>query len=110
MSTKRFNVTGLTMINEEWGDEPDDFCIQLHCELKDGNPGGEAFVVTVMSPRVLARGLTEPNTVDWGRGCLFMRDYDASAVQEELQRFVDQGRAKDWTELSEYVGRFFDWI
>lgn len=108
--SKKFNVTGLTTINEEWGDEPDDFCIQLHCELADEEPGGEAFVVTVMSPKVLARGLTDPHTVDWGRGCLFMRDYSAPAVRAELQRFVDQCQADTWDELSDYVGRYFDWI
>lgn len=108
--SKKFRVAGLTTINEQWGDEADDFCVQLHCELTSDDPGGEAFVVNVLSPATFAKGLDDPHSVGWGRGCLFMRDYSATVVQAELQSFIDRSEATTWDELSEYVARFFDWI
>ncbi len=108
--SKYFKVAGLTTINEEWGEEPEDFCVQLHCELTSDGPGGEAFVVTVLSPVALARGLDGSERVDWGRGCLFMKDYSAPLIEAELQLFIDKSGADTWDALSQYVGKFFEWI
>lgn len=107
---KKFSVTGLTTIYEDWGDDPQEFCIQLHCEVASDDSGGEAFVVTVMSPAAVARSLGDTQSIEWGRGCLFMADYSSRAVQVELQRFIERSNAATWDELADYVTRYFNWI
>jgi hypothetical protein len=46
-ATSRFNLYAVNVIAENWGSEPEHFSVMLHCEVSDGSPGAEAFLVNV---------------------------------------------------------------
>jgi len=73
-------------------------------------PGGEAFAVTVTSPRQLDRELQDGARIEYGRGYMFMRDYDEQAIASALQKLLDGCRDADWAALQSVVTRYFDWI
>ena len=102
-----FSVRELTVIHESFGDHPEHFTALLHDEVvASGTPGGEAFVVNVVSPSVLAR-VDEP---ELGRGMVVATDYDLAAIQARLNRLVQYAPVTDWDSLVGYVDRYFDWV
>ena len=106
----QFKVVGLNKVNEHWGDSEKCFLVQLHCELvQEGAPGGEAFQVTVVSPKQLEKEIPD-NEFELGRGYLLAREYDEQGVKRRLQKFVDGSDADSWTSLAEYVQKYFDWV
>ena len=51
-----FEAYQLSIINQNWGDEPDDFFVQAHCEVREkGSAGGEAFELNIVSPKRIKR-------------------------------------------------------
>lgn len=107
-----FSIDQLTIIREEYGDDVDDFCVQLHCEVTSPSTrGGEAFDVTVISPARMQADLeASSNDVEFGRGYVIMRDFDQSALRRELQKLIDGSGASTWAELHNYITRYFDWV
>lgn len=109
----QFRVYSMSLIREYWGEDPNDFMVQFHCEIEEvGEPGGEAFAVTVMSPRQLEKELlgTRENELELGRGMLFCTDFNKKAVMARLQKLVDSIRATSWEDLHAGIDRYFDWI
>jgi hypothetical protein len=107
----KFKITALTKIREDWGDEPGQFLVQLHCELsEEGDLGGEAFQVTVTSPSHLSRDLSKADGVELGRGYLFMLDYDEKQISSRLQDLVNASAATTWHALESFITKYFDWI
>lgn len=85
-----FRVARLTKIHEFWGEEPTEFSVQLHCEVtKAGDRGGEAFQVTVASLHQLPRELQGESRIAFGRGYIFMLDYDERIAISQLQTLLD---------------------
>lgn len=110
-NTPVFKVSGLTKIHEFWGEDPGCFLVQLHCEVtKVGDLGGEAFSVTVTSPRQLDRELQSGEGIEYGRGYILMLDYDERTIASCLQKLLDGCREADWEALESFVTRYFDWI
>ena len=110
-SGSQFRVAGLTKIREHWGEESGQFLVQLHCEVtRAGDPGGEAFQVTVASPGQLLLELQHGEGAEMGRGYLFMIDYNEKEITARLQRLLDRSGATSWQDLVSSVTRFFDWI
>jgi len=106
-----FKVSGLSKIHEHWGDDPSEFLLQFHCEVsKHGEPGGEAFHVTVASPLQLSKELSHGEGIQLGRGYIFMSDYDERAIVSRLQTLLDGSGATSWEELAAYVTKYFNWI
>jgi hypothetical protein len=112
MSTSSvFRVADLTKTHEHWGENATEFLVQLHCEVtKAGDPGGEAFQVTVASPQQLARELGGGGEVEFGRGYMFMLDYDEREVLSRLKGLLDRSQSATWEQLSSFVTRYFDWV
>lgn len=106
-----FKVSGLSKIHEHWGEDPSEFVLQFHCEvIRQGEPGGEAFQVTVASPVQLAKELEHGGGVQLGRGYIFTLDYDERTVVSRLQTLLDGSGATSWEELVAYVAKYFNWI
>ncbi|MFP2905389.1 Imm8 family immunity protein [Pyxidicoccus sp. 3LFB2] len=110
-SGSTFKVAGVTKLHEQWGEDAAEFLVQLHCEVvKSGEPGGEAFQVIVASPQQLSRELQRERRGEFGRGYMFMLDYDEREVVSNLQRLLDRSGSSSWQELASFVTRYFDWI
>jgi hypothetical protein len=107
-----FEAYQLSIINQNWGDEPTDFSIQVHCEVKEtGKPGGEAFLVNLISPNSLNTELfDEEFRSKFGRGYLIINDYDEVKILLTLQKLIEGSCASNWNELISYVEKYFDWI
>ena len=106
-----FRVSGLSKIHEHWGDDPNEFLLQFHCEVvKSGEPGGDAFHVTVASPLQLSQELRHDDGIEFGRGYIFTLDYDERAIISRLQTLLDGSGASSWDELVSYVSKYFDRI
>jgi hypothetical protein len=112
MKGGRFSIASLTKVKEYWGDGAGEFSVQLHVELcSSESAGGEAFVVSVISPAQLARELSESaSKLDFGRGLLLMLDYDENVIIEHLQKFVSVSDGSDWVSLRQRVSRYFNWL
>jgi hypothetical protein len=105
-----FRLERLTKIRENFGDADGLFLVECHAEVtRRGDPGGEAFKVTVASPLQLAREISD-GAVEFGRGYLFMLDYDEGAIVSSLQKMLDGSHESKWSELKSFVDRYFDWI
>lgn len=108
----RFSVEKLTVLHQEFGDDPAQFCVQLHCEVTSSSTkGGEAFSVTAISPARLQADLeSSPDGVEIGRGHVLMLDYNETILRSRLQTLLEAARASSWTDLQQYISRFFDWV
>lgn len=106
-----FKVSGLSKIHEHWGDDPNEFVLQFHCEvIRHGEPGGDAFHVAVASPLQLAKELKHGDGIRLGRGYIFTLDYDERAIISRLQTLLDGSGAATWEELETYITKYFAWI
>jgi hypothetical protein len=109
----KFYIDQINLVSERWGDDVDDFFHQAHCEVKcDGSPGGEAFIVNIVSPIALQKEFSENEafTYEIGRGFLIVNDYDKNSISKALQRLIDAGSADSWDGLCTYLERYFDWV
>ncbi len=107
-----FKVSQLSVIREVWGDDVDDFWIEVHCEVQSQTePGGEAFSLSIVSPKSL---LTELNGEDfraeYGRGFIITNHFDQNKIIGKLQKLVDGSEASSWKELIDYMSKYFDVI
>ncbi|WP_320820812.1 Imm8 family immunity protein [Thalassolituus sp.] len=107
-----FEAYQLSIINQSWGDDIDEFFIQAHCEVRQkGVPGGEAFGINIVSPKFFVKELGSNESVhEYGRGYLFATDYDENSILSELQKLIDGSHAKTWDELLAYIEKYFSWI
>jgi hypothetical protein len=48
--------------------------------------------------------------VEFGRGYVLMLDYNELVLKKQLQSSIEGACASSWSELEQYVSRFFDWI
>ena len=111
MSRPRFTLVALNRINESWDETGESFLVEAHAEVGcEGQPGGEAFRVTVASPTMLVSEMSGRNEVESGRGYLFVSDYDEQTIMAWLQRLLDRCDASSWESLQVAVERHFDWI
>lgn len=109
----KFEVYDLNVISAAWGDDPDDFFVQAHCEVRSpGEHGGEAFSAYIVSPKALQGEMsaTEGFSFEYGRRFLIVSDFDKTAILEALQRLVEASRASTWSDLVFYIERYFDWL
>lgn len=107
----RVQVVGLTRISERWSERGDAFSLACHVELqRQDEPGGEAFRVRIVSPKLLHEALVSEARPEPGRGYLFCTDFDERVVRDWLQGFVERAATDDWHALQRYVERYFDWI
>lgn len=105
-----FRIGELLRIHDHWGDDPRYFSVQLQCDVsRDGEFGGEAFSVTVVSPAELEQWIGDEG-LELGRGYILMCDYDERRVTAFLQGLLDRSSAETWDELEAWVTRFFDWV
>ncbi len=109
-----FQVFELVIISEYWGNDPNEFLIQLHCEVStQDEPCGEAFLVKVVSPEALM-GILHPIddyfSFEFGRGYLIADDYDEKTIKDLLNRFIKSANPQNWDELYQFVGKYFDWL
>ncbi len=111
MTTTTFKVVALNRIHEDWGDTGESFLVEAHVEVQcEGQPGGEAFRVTVASPQMLVAEMKGRSALEPGRGYLFANDFDEQAVISWLQRLVSRCDSGTWDSLRSTVERYFDWI
>jgi len=107
-----FVASKLNFINEEWGTSPDDFIVQAHCEITcDGQPGGEAFIVNLVSPKRLEKMLrlgAEP--VIGGHDFFIMENVNEGNVLALIQAMLYRTKANTWKELIDLTSVAFQWI
>jgi hypothetical protein len=106
-------VTAFHKITEHWdADDPGRFFVLGQAEVeRAGEPGGEAFSVTVISPSHLsAMAAAEAADPILGRGKMIVSDYDEAAIVRALQRVVDSATEDSWNGVRAAVERFFDWL
>ena len=108
----KFIAKKLNLISEELGPSPNDFAIQSHCEIAcEGEPGGEAFIVHLISPTALARMLklgAEP--VIWGHDVFIMESVDEDKVLATIQQILYKVNADSWQELIKLTSSMFKWV
>lgn len=111
MTSPTFQVVGINHMSEHWSDTGEEFLVQAHAEVQQlGQPGGEAFRVTVASPSMLVSELAGRDGIVPGRGYIFLNDFDEPKVLSWLQGLVERSGAASWPELQAYIERYFDWI
>jgi hypothetical protein len=102
-----FTIDGFNIINADYGDTEDDFSVYVQCELSEqGSEGGEAFSLTVVSPKRLAQSLKEDATL--GRGLIIASDYDETRLRKAIEPLL--AKAKTWKDVQTNVERYFDWV
>ena len=102
-----FSIDGLNIIQYDFGDHADDFFVYAHCEVsRTGDAGGEAFSVTVMSPRRLLN--SDSDEVLLGRGLIVMKEYDERLIQNAIMPLLRD--LDSWEEVTQAIDRYFDWI
>lgn len=108
----KFIAKKLNFINEEWGSSPDDFIIQAHCEIAcEGEPGGEAFIVNLVSPKRLEKMLrTGAEPVIEGHDLFIMESVNEANVLALIQAMLYRTKANTWKELMDLTSVAFQWI
>ena len=111
MTSVAFQVVAINRIHEHWSDTAEEFVVQAHAEVQRvGDPGGEAFQLTIASPSALGSELAGRDDIISGRGYVFLNDFDEPKVLRWLQRLLERSGASTWDELQRFVGQYFDWI
>ncbi len=109
----KFQIHKINIISENWGDDIDDFFVQAHCEIRSiDEPGGEAFMANIVSPKALQKEIDSQDSFsyEFGRGYLIVNDFDKNNILEALQKLMEGSNANNWDELSSYIEKYFDWI
>lgn len=107
-----FQVYQLSIINQYWGEESDDFFVQVHCEVreKDSN-GGEAFQLNIVSPKAFCNELkTDSFRYEYGHGYFFVNQYVERNILCAIQKLIDASQALSWEELISKTSKYFTWI
>ena len=99
--------------------DPLDFGIEIQILAGTAEDrAGDAFEVTVCSPRWLAthweealEGFVEklPGGVVPGRHFWFMQRWDPHGFQQSLDRVLDKSAAGSWDEIANRLGRYLPW-
>lgn len=107
-----FEAHKISIINQNWGGDVDEFFIQAHCEVRQKDtPGGEAFNINIVSPKFLVKELgSSDSAYEYGRGYLFTTDYDERSILSEIQKLIDGSHAQTWDEIITFIEKYFSWI
>lgn len=109
----KFYIDEINLVSEQWGNDVDDFFHQAHCEVKcQDSPGGEAFIVNIVSPKALQKEIStaEGFAYEIGKGLFIVNDYDKNSISKALQKLIDGGNAESWDSLCSYLKRYFDLV
>jgi len=102
-----FTIDGFSIIRSDYGDDADDFSIFVHCELsRSGDAGGEAFSLTVVSPKRLSVSLQHEALL--GRGLIIAKEYDEGLLRGAIEPLLVN--SETWDEVTDEIEKFFDWI
>ena len=73
-----FEAYDLNVINQRWGEDKDDFFIQLYCEVREKSQlGGEAFNLYMVSPKAFLKEFLSDNSYyEFGHSYLFVNDFE----------------------------------
>jgi hypothetical protein len=108
----RFIAKKLNFIHQSSIEDGGDFLIQAHCEVtQEGQAGGEAFIIYLVSPsRIASEGIASREKVLWVRNYFIVESPDEAIVLPIIQNALDKVEAKDWQELIQSTKIVFDWI
>lgn len=107
----RFIAKRLNIINESWDESVGGFLIQAHCEVqRDGEAGGEAFIVNIASPERFALLASTGDLAFWGANYFVVDSPDEAKILPVIQGVIDRVEAKSWQELAQSTRIAFDWI
>lgn len=100
----------LTIMDEDWGEEVDDFWIEIEADIgiKGDSDSAEVFTVYVTSPRRL-RDMVEKSGLEIARGLFIMRDFNIKSVEECLKKILAHCSRKTWNETALAISRYAIW-
>ncbi|MCC3381255.1 Imm8 family immunity protein [Paenibacillus farraposensis] len=102
-------LVSFTVISEEWGDDIEDFAVDVQIDIGPYNSeGADTFSFRVISPKRLEQYL-DGNNVEIGRGIFIMKDYNIGAIQSQVNRLLDKCRGDSWIEVAILLSRYFHW-
>lgn len=87
----------------------DPTCFHLNLRLRIGladSPGADDFEVCVCTPEWLKQVVLEPR---WGRHLMIVREYNLSAIKEQIHKYVAQADGDDWNAIATKLARVFAW-
>ncbi|CAM4107571.1 Imm8 family immunity protein [Saccharibacillus endophyticus] len=98
-----------TIAQESWGEEADDFLIQIELDIGAVSmEGSETFMITVVSPTRLEKAL-ELNETEFGRGMLIARNYNVSRVRSSIEKRLQTCSGETWAEIASNLSKYFRW-
>ncbi|TDL51618.1 hypothetical protein E2R60_18495 [Paenibacillus dendritiformis] len=102
-------IKAIHIFSEDWGDEPEDFCVKLEADIGiEGINGSEIFKFTIISPKYLGKLLTG-NEVKVGRGLLITNDFNINKVEHEIEKIIKACSSDSWDKTSLLLSRFAQW-
>lgn len=107
-----FEVYQISIIFQNWGDDPDVFFIQAQFEIRQiGNVGGESFALKVVSPKAFGNEFgNDLFEYEFGRGYFFSNEFDETKVLASIQKLVDRIDANSWEKLIVEVDKYFPYV
>lgn len=103
-------VKAITNINEDWGEEADDFFISYQVDVGLENVLGatDMFSFDVISPKRLSKML-ESTYIEVGRGLLLMNDFDQNKVINTVERLVKISQEEKEEDTLSNLSKYFRW-
>jgi hypothetical protein len=106
-----FLAKSLNIISRSQDADPDDFMLQVHCELEsDATPGGEAMIALVASKQRVDKMMKVSEGALWVGNLIIVHAFDEAEVLQRIQAIVDATRAQDWKQLEERTSWLFEWV
>ncbi|MBW0933819.1 MULTISPECIES: Imm8 family immunity protein [Priestia] len=107
LSLELFN---LTSIDEVWGDDPQDFWIELEADIgiKNDEDSAEIFTIYAVSPLRL-NTMLETADIELGRGFFIMNDFNIKKIEERLKKLILHCGRSNWSESAKIINRYAIW-
>lgn len=102
-------LEAMTVIDENWGEEYDDFSISIEIAVgPDGEKGSENFFFTVISPKRL-ESIIEINGIEFGRGLLIMKEYNYEKVKNRILLLLEKCKRDTWIGVATSIAKYARW-
>lgn len=106
----RLELFHLTSIDEDWGDNPQDFWLQLEADIgiKGDEASAEVFTVYAVSPMRLTKML-EIDDIELGRGLFIMADFNIKKLESRLKKLLLHCERHSWDESVKAISQYAIW-
>lgn len=102
-----FEVKIISRVSEEWGEEPDEFSVEVYCEVscsEDGEyEGVQAYVTSPAWMQKVLQWDSEPIVI---RGVIVAADYNEKSIGARLSKLVRN--EKSWADARVKLETLFD--